>query len=97
MKKNLETELSKVLSTAGEILEKDYPANELVKSVAGSALKCLGDKGTPSKEVKEKALKILTANRRTKTLYNTKELSVAEYVLNHKVKVNFIVSEKKTG
>ncbi len=55
-------ETKKMARLAGIILEKEYRAtNDLVKSLAGSALKCFGDRGIPSVEIIEKAIMIKTA------------------------------------
>lgn len=48
-----------IANLAGHILEPDYKStNSLVKSVAGSALKCCGHKGVPHAEIIEKATKM---------------------------------------
>ena len=94
MEKKMDKELGKILSLAGEILEKEYPANQLVKSVAGSTLKCLGHKGTPSKIIKEKAQQILTASEKAKNLYKEKELIIAEYVLSSRAEMRIIFTKK---
>lgn len=65
---------------AGIILEKEYRAtNDLVKSLAGSALKCFGDRGIPSAEIIEKAIMIKTAGIKG---YFENEVKLAEAVLN---------------
>ena len=44
-----------IANLAGHILKPDYKStNSLVKSVAGSALKCCGHKGVPHAEIIEK-------------------------------------------
>ena len=77
-----EKELRKVLSFAGEILEKEYIANDLVKSIAGSALVCLGYKGFPSKNVEDKAQLVVTASKKDRNRYKEKEIAVAKYILS---------------
>lgn len=73
-------ETKKMARLAGIILEKEYRAtNDLVKSLAGSALKCFGDKGIPSAEIIEKAIMIKTAGIKS---YFENEVKLAEAVLN---------------
>lgn len=73
-------ETKKMARLAGIILEKEYRAtNDLVKSLAGSALKCFGDKGIPSAEIIEKAIMIKTAGIK---FYFGNEVKLAEAVLN---------------
>ena len=73
-------ETKKMARLAGIILEKEYRAtNDLVKSLAGSALKCFGDRGIPSAEIIEKAIMIKTAGIKS---YFENEVKLAEAVLN---------------
>ena len=73
-------ETKKMARLAGIILEKEYRAtNDLVKSLAGSALKCFGDIGIPSVEIIEKAIMIKTAGIKS---YFENEVKLAEAVLN---------------
>ena len=73
-------ETKKMARLAGIILEKEYRAtNDLVKSLAGSALKCFGDRGIPSVEIIEKAIMIKTAGIKS---YFENEVKLAEAVLN---------------
>ena len=73
-------ETKKMARLAGIILEKEYHAtNDLVKSLAGSALKCFGDRGIPSVEIIEKAIMIKTAGIKS---YFENEVKLAEAVLN---------------
>lgn len=73
-------ETKKMARLAGIILEKEYRAtNDLVKSLAGSALKCFGDRGIPSPEIIEKAIMIKTAGIK---FYFENEVKLAEAVLN---------------
>lgn len=73
-------ETKKMARLAGIILEKEYRAtNDLVKSLAGSALKCFGDRGIPSAEIIEKAIMIKTAGIK---FYFKNEVKLAEAVLN---------------
>ena len=94
MEKKNEKEVAKVLSIAGEVLEKEYIANEKAKSVAGSVLVCLGHKGDPSKKTRETAKQMITANEKDKKLYREKEIILARYVLSHKVKMRIISTKK---
>ena len=89
-----EKELGKILSIAGEVLEKEYIANKLVKSVAGSTLKCLGHKGIPSRKVKENARQIVTASKKDKNRYKEKEITIAKYILSPKAKMRIIFTQK---
>ena len=73
-------ETKKMARLAGIILKKEYRAtNDLVKSLAGSALKCFGDRGIPSAEIIEKAIMIKTAGIKS---YFENEVKLAEAVLN---------------
>ena len=73
-------ETKKMARLAGIILEKEYRAtNDLVKSLAGSALKCFGDRRIPSVEIIEKAIMIKTAGIKS---YFENEVKLAEAVLN---------------
>ena len=67
-------------SIAGEVLEKSFTADDKSKSIAGSLLKCAGDKGIPSFEIIDKA-KQVTANANSKKLYSDKVIILAEYAL----------------
>ena len=49
-------ETKEIANLAGHILEPEYKStNSLVKSIAGSALKCCGHKGVPHAEIIEKS------------------------------------------
>ena len=70
-----------ITSLAGWMLDKDYkPTNQLVKSVAGSSLKCFGDKGYPSLETLEKATMIKTAGSK---VYKKDEVKLGKALLSY--------------
>jgi len=74
----------KLASIAGELLD-DRQVKPLVKSVAGSGLKCFGHGGIPSMNVKDKAKMIISANRKAPGyLYSLKEVELAKGVLTFK-------------
>jgi hypothetical protein len=74
----------RLASIAGELLDKKY-VKPLVKSIAGSGLKCFGDNGTPSIKVKDKAKMVVTANRKAPGyLYTSKEVLLAEGILAYR-------------
>lgn len=76
------TEAKKIASLAGALLEKEFPiTNFLAKSVAGSALKCFGDEGTPSQKVLENAVKIKSAGVK---VYKKPEVELADAIIGHK-------------
>ena len=68
-----------IANLAGHILEPDYKStNSLVKSVAGSALKCCGHKGVPHAEIIEKATMISYAGSK---IYKKMEVKLANEIL----------------
>ena len=72
-------ENKEIANLAGYILEPDYKStNSLVKSVAGSALKCCGHKGVPHAEVIEKATMISYAGSK---IYKKMEVKLANEIL----------------
>lgn len=72
-------ETKKIANLAGYILEPDYKStNSLVKSVAGSALKCCGHKGVPHAEIIEKATMISYAGLK---IYKKMEVKLANEIL----------------
>lgn len=72
-------EKKEIANLAGYILEPEYkPTNSLVKSVAGSALKCCGHKGVPHAEIIEKATMISYAGSK---IYKKMEVKLANEIL----------------
>lgn len=72
-------ENKEIANLAGYILEPDYKStNSLVKSIAGSALKCCGHKGVPHAEVIEKATMISYAGSK---IYKKMEVKLANEIL----------------
>ena len=72
-------ETKEIANLAGYILEPDYKStNSLVKSVAGSALKCCGHKGVPHAEIIEKATMISYAGLK---IYKKMEVKLANEIL----------------
>lgn len=72
-------EKKEIAHLAGYILDSEYKStNYLVKSVAGSALKCCGHKGFPNAEIIEKATMISHAGLK---LYNKLEVKLANEIL----------------
>ena len=72
-------ETKEIANLAGYILEPDYKStNSLVKSVAGSALKCCGHKGVPNAEIIEKATMISYAGSK---IYKKMEVQLANEIL----------------
>ncbi len=72
-------ETKEIANLAGYILEPDYKStNSLVKSIAGSALKCCGHKGVPHAEVIEKATMISYAGSK---IYKKMEVKLANEIL----------------
>ena len=72
-------ENKEIANLAGYILEPDYKStNSLVKSVAGSALKCCGHKGVPHAEIIEKATMISCADTK---IYKKMEVKLANEIL----------------
>ena len=68
-----------IANLAEYILEPDYKStNSLVKSVAGSALKCCGHKGVPHAEIIEKATMISYAGSK---IYKKMEVKLANEIL----------------
>lgn len=77
---NLTGDLLKHL--AGEMLSDDYKASAPVKSVAGSVLKCFGDRGTPGQNIKDIAQYIFASyNNAPDYQYNVREAALAKGVL----------------
>jgi hypothetical protein len=72
-------ETKEIANLAGYILDPDYKStNSLVKSVAGSALKCCGHKGFPHAEIIEKATMISCADTK---VYKKIEVKLANEIL----------------
>ena len=72
-------ETKEIANLAGHILEPEYKStNSLVKSIAGSALKCCGHKGVPHDEVIEKATMISYAGSK---IYKKMEVKLANEIL----------------
>jgi len=72
-------ENKEIANLAGYILEPDYKStNSLVKSIAGSALKCCGHKGVPHAEIIEKATMISYAGSK---IYKKMEVKLANEIL----------------
>ena len=72
-------ENKEIANLAGYILDSDYKStNSLVKSVAGSALKCCGHKGVPHAEIIEKATMISYAGSK---IYKKMEVKLANEIL----------------
>ena len=72
-------ETKEIANLAGHILEPEYKStNSLVKSIAGSALKCCGHKGVPHAEVIEKATMISYAGSK---IYKKMEGKLANEIL----------------
>ena len=72
-------ENKEIANLAEHILEPDYKStNSLVKSVAGSALKCCGHKGVPHAEIIEKATMISYAGSK---IYKKMEVKLANEIL----------------
>lgn len=68
---------------AGEVLSEDYRAEIPVKSIAGSALKCFGDKGVPKIEIRDIAKQILASYTNAPNYqYNKNEAILAYGVSN---------------
>lgn len=68
---------------AGEALSEDYRAEIPVKSIAGSALKCFGDKGVPKTEIRDTAKQIVASYTNAPNYqYNKNEAILAYGVLN---------------
>lgn len=77
---NLSRDLLKHL--AGEMLSNDYKASVPVKSVAGSVLKCFGDRGTPGQNIKDTARYIFASyNNAPNYQYNIREAALAKGIL----------------
>jgi hypothetical protein len=72
-------ETKEIANLAGHILEPEYKStNSLVKSIAGSALKCCGHKGVPHAEIIEKATMISYAGSK---IYKKMEVKLANEIL----------------
>jgi len=72
-------ETKEIANLAGHILEPEYKStNSLVKSIAGSALKCCGHKGVPHAEIIEKATMISCADTK---IYKKMEVKLANEIL----------------
>ena len=72
-------ENQEIANLAGYILDSDYKSTDsLVKSVAGSALKCCGHKGVPHAEIIEKATMISCADTKG---YKKMEVTLANEIL----------------
>ena len=75
-------ELYHILSKAGRVLHETTSKNDLVRSVAGSALRCFSSKSSPSLRIKNIARQICTAGLK---LYRPDEVFLATCILQGKL------------
>ena len=61
---------------AGEMLSNDYKASLPIKSIAGSALKCFGDKGIPSEYILDTAQQVCASYNNAPNYQYTKNEAI---------------------